>query len=58
MEDKGKGIGFFGFLTILFIALKLTGYIDWNWIWVLSPAWLSTALEVVLLIIFLIFMRK
>lgn len=58
MEDKGKGIGFVGFLTILFIALKLTGYIDWSWIWVLSPVWLSIVLEAVLFIIFLIFMRK
>ena len=26
-------------LTILFIGLKLTGYIDWSWLWVLSPIW-------------------
>lgn len=32
-----NGIGFFGLLTILFIALKLTGYITWSWFWVLSP---------------------
>jgi ATP/ADP translocase len=31
------GIGFFGLLTIVFIVLKLTGYIDWSWFWVLSP---------------------
>lgn len=24
-------------LTILFIGLKLTDNIDWNWFWVLSP---------------------
>lgn len=24
-------------LTLLFIALKLTGYIAWSWFWVLSP---------------------
>ena len=34
------GIGFFGLLTILFIALKFTGYIDWSWWWVLSPVWI------------------
>ena len=32
-----SGIGFFGLLTIVFITLKLTGYIDWSWFWVLSP---------------------
>lgn len=26
-------------LTTLFIGLKLTGHIDWSWLWVLSPAW-------------------
>jgi len=37
---KSGGIGFAGLLTILFIGLKLTNYIDWSWWWVLSPIWL------------------
>jgi hypothetical protein len=28
-------------LGILFIGLKLAGAIDWSWIWVLSPFWIS-----------------
>lgn len=35
------GIGFFGLLTLVFIVLKLTGYIAWSWWWVLSPIWIS-----------------
>lgn len=31
------GISFFGLLCILFIALKLTGYIHWSWFWILFP---------------------
>lgn len=31
------GISFLSLLTILFIGLKLTNYIDWSWFWVLSP---------------------
>lgn len=27
-------------LTILFVGLKLTGYINWSWWWVLSPVWI------------------
>lgn len=38
------GISFAGMLTILFIGLKLTGYIDWSWWWVLSPIWISLLL--------------
>jgi len=29
-------------LTILFIGLKLTGYIAWSWFWVISPLIAST----------------
>jgi hypothetical protein len=36
-DNSSSGIGFFGMLTILFIGLKLTGYITWSWFWVLSP---------------------
>jgi hypothetical protein len=38
------GIGFFGLLTLLFIALKLTHVVAWSWLWVLAPIWLPTAL--------------
>lgn len=38
-------------LSILFIGLKLTGYITWSWWWVLSPVWIPIALILVLLLI-------
>ena len=38
------GISFLGMLTILFIGLKLTNYIDWSWWWVLAPLWLPFAI--------------
>lgn len=31
--------GFMTLLTILFIALKLTGVIGWSWWLVLAPTW-------------------
>lgn len=36
-SSSSSGIGFFGLLTVLFIGLKLTGYIDWSWWLVVSP---------------------
>ncbi|MFV0551043.1 MAG: hypothetical protein ACK5L6_03850 [Anaerorhabdus sp.] len=39
MDNKSGGIGFFSLLTIVFIALKLMGYINWSWWLVLSPLW-------------------
>lgn len=41
-------------LTILFIGLKLTNYINWSWWWVLSPLWIPTRIGfIVLLILFI-----
>ena len=50
----GGGIGFAGALTIVFIVLKLCKVINWSWIWVLSPLWISAALGILLLVIFVI----
>lgn len=47
MANESKtsgGVGFFGLLGILFIGLKLTGFIDWPWWAVLSPIWVPIAL--------------
>lgn len=41
------GIGFFGLLAIVFIALKLCDKIDWSWGWVLAPLWGPVALVLV-----------
>lgn len=40
MSEASGGVGFCGLLTIAFIVLKLTHYIDWSWWWVLSPLWI------------------
>lgn len=43
-----RGPGFASLLTLLFIALKLTGVIAWPWVWVLAPLWITLALSLVL----------
>ena len=48
---SSSGIGFLGLLAILFIALKLTGYITWSWLWVLAPIWITFIFVVFILII-------
>jgi len=50
-SSSSSGIGFTGLLTIAFIVLKLTHYIDWSWWWVLSPMLISVGLVVFLLIL-------
>ena len=56
-EVKTVGLGFVDALTLLFIALKLTGQIDWNWFWVLSPIWISNLFLAVLAIVILLIGR-
>lgn len=55
---SGGGIGFAGLLTILFIYLKLTDHIDWSWVWVLSPLWISIALALVIFVVAMIFVVR
>lgn len=49
---QSGGISFLGLLTIVFITLKLTGYIAWSWLWVLAPLWVGFAMAVLLTILF------
>ena len=51
MSDNNGGVGSFTLLTILFIGLKLTGHINWSWIWVLAPTWIPLSLILVIIII-------
>lgn len=51
------GDGFLGLLTILFIGLKLTGHIDWPWLWVFSPIWIPLVLGLVIILLVLIWTR-
>lgn len=50
-SNTNNGVGFTGLLTILFIGLKLTGYIDWSWWWVLSPIWIPLIIIVFVVLI-------
>ena len=52
------GIGFSGLLTIVFIVLKLCGVINWSWIWVFSPMWISAALCVAIIIFIVRIFKK
>ena len=53
-NNTSGGIGFVGLLTICFIVLKLIGIINWSWLWVISPIWISIIIGIVLGVIFII----
>ncbi len=52
---QSGGIGLFGLLGILFIALKLTNYIDWSWWLVLLPLYGPITVAAILMILALFF---
>ena len=56
-EVKTVGLGFADALTLLFIALKLTGHITWSWIWVLSPIWISISFLALIAVVILLIDR-
>ena len=50
------GIGLPTLLTVLFVGLKITGYIDWSWWWVVSPLWIGFVAVIAFFIIAIIFL--
>lgn len=45
------GIGFPALLFLVFLVLKLTGYISWSWWWVTSPLWIAFVLGALIAIL-------
>lgn len=53
-SNSGHGITFLGALQVLFIGLKLTGYIDWPWYAVLMPIIVQAVFIVVAILIIIL----
>lgn len=48
------GVGFFGLLQVVFIALKVAKVIDWSWWLVLLPTWINLGIFVLCIIVIVI----
>jgi len=53
-NSSSRGIGFSGLLTVLFIGLKLTGYITWSWWLVLLPSLIGLGLAILVIIVLIL----
>jgi hypothetical protein len=54
MSNTSKTVVAFPFmplLALMFIGLKLAGYITWSWVWVLSPLWIPLAIALCILVL-------
>lgn len=45
-KTPSKGVGFTSLLTLMLIAFKILGFIDWSWWWVVSPIVIGFVVEV------------
>lgn len=43
------GVSLASLVFLLFLGLKLTHYIDWDWVWVCSPLWIPFLATLVIL---------
>ena len=48
------GVGFFGLLQVVFIALKVAKIIDWSWWLVFLPTWIDLGLCLIVIIVALV----
>ena len=52
------GVGVTGLLQVAFIVLKLLGKIEWSWLWVLSPTWITMLLVVIVIVVAIVIARR
>jgi hypothetical protein len=53
-SDTTSGFSFLTILGLIFVTLKLMGYITWSWWWVTLPFWGIIAILLVIAIVALI----
>lgn len=53
-KSESGGVGVLGLLGIVFVVLRLTGFITWSWWWVTAPFWGPFAIFMAGIIVWLI----
>jgi hypothetical protein len=48
----------FGILFLIFLVLKLTGYIAWSWFWVFSPLLAGLVVAILAFIVLVVMATK
>jgi hypothetical protein len=50
-SSSSASISTSGLLGVLFVGLKLTGFINWPWVWVLAPFWIPVVIVLGILLL-------
>ena len=53
-KTESIGISFMDALALIFITLKLCGVVDWSWVIVFSPIWISACLVAIVAVVFIV----
>ena len=53
-SSSSGGIGVLGLLGVVFVTLKLTGFINWSWWLVTLPFWGGLALALAIWLVFIL----
>jgi len=40
IDPRSVVLGLMATLALLFVYLKVMGFVDWSWVWVLGPIWI------------------
>lgn len=56
LEISFGGLSLTTILFLIFLVLKLTGYITWSWWWVTAPLWMPAAAGIGIILFVLVFM--
>lgn len=54
-NNSSSPMAFTSVLALIFIALKLTGYISWSWWWVLAPMYVPILITIIAIGILFLF---
>lgn len=62
-QNASGGIGIGMILFLIFMTLKLTGFINWSWWWVAAPLWIPilaviAIAGIAILIAFIVYKNK
>ena len=48
MRRRVNAIGWCGLAFVLLLAARIGGWIDWPWLWILSPLWGGQLIRIVM----------
>ena len=50
-DTVSGGVNFLELLFLLFLGLKLGGWITWSWVWVFAPIWIPLAVIILIVLV-------